>query len=197
MTDADLRDAERKLYLSYFDDGVLDFLSGLPVLMFGLGMIFDSGLFFLFTFLPLVLYLPLKQAITLPRLGFVRFTPQRRRKISAGLLVMVAAGIAAFVLVLVAWAGFQGRGLDLRGLMMEYGLLVFGAIVASGFLLMSFLFGVRRFAGYAAVVFAGWVGSSLLSAQEGLPVALAGALVSLSGLWIMARFMAGAPRYDE
>jgi hypothetical protein len=193
----ELRDVERRTYLSYFDDGLLTIVAGLPVLMFGLGMVFDSSLFFIFTWLPIILYLPIKRAITLPRLGLVRFSPQRRQKISRSLVMLLIAGILSFMIGILAFAGFEGQVIDIRSFMMEYGLLAFGGIMASAFVLIAIFFEVRRFFAYGLVVFGGWLVPHVAPIEEGITVTIAGALVTMIGLAILARFLATTPVQSE
>lgn len=194
LSETELNEAERKLYLSYHEDGVLDLIAGLPVLMFGLGMIFDATMLFILTFLPIVLYLPMKQMITLPRMGYVRFTPKRRRKNSIGMVALFIAGTLSLIMGIVAFLGFEGRGLNLRAFMLEYGQLVFGVVMAAPYALISFFFGFRKFAGYAVLVFAGWLSAFLFAIPEGIPVVLAGGLISLIGLVALVRFLADNSR---
>lgn len=197
MSESDLNETERRLYLSYFEDGVLDVVAGLPVLMFGLGMLWDASMLFILAFLPLVFFLPLKQAITLPRIGYVKFRQARRRRISRNMVVLLIAGTLSFLLGILAFWGFEGQVFDLREFMLEYGLLVFGAIMAGAFVLVSLLFEIRRFIGYAALVFGGWLTTYLVAVEEGIPVAAAGGLISLIGLVILFRFLANTPIAHE
>ena len=193
----DLNKAERKLYLSYFDDGVADLLAGLPVILFGLGMTLEMKVFFVFTFLPMILYLPLKQAITLPRMGYVKFAPERRRRISKNLIALLLVGLLALLLIFVLFQGVLGRGLDLKSMTNEYNLLVVGALMAAPYALFSILFGLMRFFGYAALILGGWFIAIYTIPYEGIPVAVAGTLISLVGMLLLARFLARTPPSSE
>jgi hypothetical protein len=195
-TQSDLHEAERGLYLSYFDDGVADVLAGLPVILFGLGMIFDTPIFFILTFLPITIYLPLKQAIMRPRTGYVKFTLERRQKISSGMILMMMAGTLTFLLGIGAFLGFEGLVLGIKTLMLEYSLLVIGAVMAAPYVMISILFGLKRFAGYAALILMGWVAAYYLVPFEGLPIAAVGGMISLIGLIILVRFLSRVPRLE-
>lgn len=189
ISESDLRDAERKNYHFYFEDGILDIIAGLPVLSFGLGMVFDATLLFIFTWLPMILYWPAKQAITLPRMGYVKFSPERQRKISKNMVLLLIAGSVFAVLGFVVTLGFEGQVFNLRDFMMKYSLLVLGAIMASAFVLISILFELRRFSGYGALVFAAWLIPFIFPIREGTPVALIGGLISMIGFGILVRFL--------
>jgi hypothetical protein len=192
-SEIDLVNGERKTYLSYFDDGIIDIVAGLPVLSFGLGMLFDADLLFVFTWLPAILFWPLKHAITSPRMGYVKFRPERRRKISKNLVLLFIAGTISLLMGVVVFLGFESQAFDLRELMLKYGLLVLGALMAGAFVLVSILFEIRRFMGYAALVFIGWLLPFLFSIGEGITVALAGGAISLIGLGILVQFLVNTP----
>ena len=189
ISESDLRNAERKNYLFYFEDGILDIIAGLPVLSFGLGMVFDATLLFIFTWLPIILYWPVKQAITLPRMGYVKFSPERQRRISKNMVLLLIDGSFFLLLGIFVALGFEGQMFNLRDFMMKYSLLILGAIMASAFLLISILFELKRFSGYGALVFAAWLTPFLFPIREGIPVALIGALISLIGVGFLVRFL--------
>jgi hypothetical protein len=197
MKQSNLKETEQKTYLSYFEDGIADIVAGLPVFSFGLGMVFDSSLFFVFTWLPIILFWPLKQAITLPRMGYVKFTPERQRKISRGMVLLLVAGTISFLLGIVAFLGVQGQLFNLREFMLQYALLIFGAVMAAAFALIAILFEVRRFFVYAVLVFGGWFTSYLLDVEPGVPVSLAGGVITLFGLGLLIRFLNKYPRPPE
>jgi len=197
MSESDLKDAERKTFLSYFEDGIADIVAGLPVLSFGLGMVFDVSLFFIFAGLPMFLFWPLKRTITIPRLGYVKFTLERQRRISRSLVLLIVAGSISLLLGIVAFLGVQGQVFNLRDFMMEYGLLVFGAVMATAFALIAIRFEVRRFFGYAALVFGGWLSASLLDIEAGIPVAIAGGAIVLIGLGLFTSFVVKHPLPSE
>jgi len=197
MSDLDLRDAERKTYLSYFEDGIVDIVAGLPILLFGLGMVFDTSLFFILTGLPIILFAPLKRAITLPRMGYVKFTPKRQRTISRSLVLLLVVGLIFLLLGIVVYLGVQGQAFNFRDFMMEYGLLLFGAVMGSAFALIAIFFEIRRFFGYAALIFGAWFLAYLLGIEAGIPVATAGLVIVLIGFGLLASFLAQHPLPSE
>ena len=197
MNESDLRETERRNYLSYFGDGILDVVAGLPVLLFGLGMLFDASVFFILTWLPIVMFWPLKQMLTVPRLGNVKFSADRQRRLSANYILLLIAGTFSLLLGIAAFLGFEGQAFDIRGFMLEYGLLVFGSVMAGAFLLIAVLFEVRRFLIYAAFVFGGWAVAFALGIEPGFPVAIAGALVTISGLIVLGQFLAVTPLPED
>jgi hypothetical protein len=179
------------------NDGIVEIIAGLPVLSFGLGMIFDASLFFILTGLPVALFLPLKRAITIPRLGYVKFSPERQRKISKSLVLMFVAGSISLLLGIAVFVGFQGEVFNFRDFMMEYGLLVFGVVMASAFALVAIFFESTRFFGYGALVFGAWLVSYLLDIEPGVPVSIAGGVIALIGVGLLVRFLVQYPLPKE
>jgi hypothetical protein len=169
-SEIDLKDVERRAYLSYFKDGIADLIAGLPILAFGLGMTFDSSTL-------MMLFWPLKHVITRPRFGYVIFSPERRRKISAGMVIMLIAGVFSLLLGVLAFLATQGQILNAREFMLEYSLLMFGVIMAGAFALVALVFQINRFFLHAIFIFAGWV--------------------SVIGLGLLARFIAQYPTVAE
>jgi hypothetical protein len=193
MSQSDLKEAERRIYLSYFNDGIADIVAGLPIFLFGLGMVFDATMFFILSWMPIIFFWPLKQAITLPRIGYVEFSPERQRRISRSLVLLIIAGTISLLLGLFVSLGFEGELFNLRDFMMEYSLLIFGAVMASAYGLIALLFDVRRFYAYGAIVFGGWLSSYLFDIEPGVPVAVAGGVVAAVGLGMFINFLIKYP----
>ncbi len=158
----DLFEAERTNYLAYFNDGLAEITAGLVVCLFGLGMTFDQDIFFIFNWMPLLFFWPLKRWITFSRMGYVKFSPNRQRKISKNFVWMFVFGVLVLLLGVVVFLGTQHDTFSIRDLMDEYGLLVFGFVMASGFFLLALLFEANRFYIYGLMVFAGWLVPILL-----------------------------------
>jgi hypothetical protein len=197
MPETDLREAERKTYLSYFDDGIADIAGGLVVLLFGLGMVFGASTLFILSWMPTILFWPLKQVITFPRIGHVKFIPERQRKISRNMILLFIAGTLSLLLGIVAVLGTEGIVFNLRDFMMEYSLLLIGVVMAMAFALIAILFEVRRFFGYALLVFGGWLSSYLLEIEPGAPVAIAGGMIAVIGIVLLVRFVNKYPVPSE
>ena len=100
----DLKELEKQIYLSYHRDGLLDFLFGLVILLFGIGMAVDTFLF-IPLMVPLILgiwYFSRKFIIT-PRMGYVDFSIGRKRKETwkAIFLILPGVGILAIITAMI------------------------------------------------------------------------------------------------
>jgi hypothetical protein len=186
---SDLQSIERRTYLAYFDDGLIELVAGLVVVVFGLGMVFDEKLFFVFTWMPVLLFWPLKRLLTFPRMGFVTFVPERRQRISHGLIRMLVAGLVALLVVSGALLLIRVDGFAARSLPATYEWLFLGTIMAVPLVLAAFFFEVARFIGYAALIFGAWLSAFLLAIEPGVPLVIAGASVLLFGLVFLTGFL--------
>ena|GEM_PF-4152315 len=77
----DLKELERKAYLSYHGDGLLDIFLGLIIVFFSVGIATDI-LFIGSIFPPLgvPVFALIKRSLTVPRIGFVHFSGERKAR---------------------------------------------------------------------------------------------------------------------
>jgi len=193
---ADFKQLERRAYLSYHQDGVIDIIVGLGMLGFGIYLAIDQLFFMLAAWLFLMAYVPLKGRITVPRFGYIEFGPvrthsQKRR----GLISMTFLVILLAFILLVGIPGVLPGGVltTLR----IYNELLFGIIFAFllfGAALMSELIRFYAYAGLAVLltVTAYWLGLPAYAYTLAL-----GGLILLSGLWMLARFLRRYPLVAE
>ena len=153
MGDAfDIDDLERKAYLAYNEDGLLDILTGFMMAFIGYYVLSEVDIPFapfLAIFGPAV-WASLKKAVTEPRIGQVKFGPGRRTRQQK--LIGVFALTVNVLLVLsflVKWDPIVGPW---QTTLYDYGVILVGSGVVS---LILFTIGhfneVSRFKGYAAV----------------------------------------------
>jgi hypothetical protein len=188
--------ADAELFRTYWDEGLLDLLAGLGVLLAGVG--WETGLGPLAVIqapLWIVLWEPLRRAIVEPRAGYVRFSTARRRRNARGLRGTVALGLGLFGLAVLATsfvdAGFAG---------LDEGRLVAGlpaAIVAMGALLTGLMTGARRFLLYAALLLVLAALTVALGRGPALPLAVGGAVVLSVGAILLSRFLRASRQFRE
>ena len=77
VEDKQFRQLERRTYLLYYQDGLVDIIIGLCVIGFAVNMLTDSSALSILAWMPVILLPGLKNRITVPRLGFARFDPKR------------------------------------------------------------------------------------------------------------------------
>jgi hypothetical protein len=191
--DKQFKQLERMAYLSYQQDGIVDLLIGWGTLAFGLNMAFDSSVWTLLAWMPILFYVPLKNKITVPRLGYVKFDLNRGgpgKKIVIFLilsfLLFMVLGIAVFLLSsrpappVIVW-------------IREYTLLFYGLVGLIGFGLAGLISGIRRLFLYAVLSLLLMGGGQLLGVEEYIPFLLLGGSILVFGAVLLTRFVRRYP----
>jgi hypothetical protein len=191
---SDLKALAQRAYLSYHQDGLIDLLIGWMAFIFGLSLSFDAPAISLLAWLPLLSYVPIKNALTVPRLGYVQFSPEygpRQRKrlgtILAGVLGLLVLIIA--LLVLAAPKALAAVG--------DNGIVNYGAVVAILLLLAGLLSRIRRLTAYGLLC----VFLAVAGATAGLPdymlFIVLGLVIMLVGAILLVRFIRKYPPAQE
>ena len=187
---SDLKTLAQRVYLSYHQDGVIDLLIGWMAFAFGLCLFFDAPAIALLAWLPLLSYIPIKNAITVPRLGYVQFGAEyglRQRKrlgaILASLLGLLVLAIA--VLVLVAPNALTGLG--------DNAILIYGVVVAILLLLAGLLSRIGRLAVYGLLCAVLAVAGALAGLPDYLLFIVLGLIILLVGAILLVCFIRKYP----
>lgn len=80
-SDSSIKKLNRKTFLAFHRDGIIDILVGLTFFGFGLWLLLDNVLFTYISFLSFGFYSYLKKTITIPRFGYVRFEEDKKQRI--------------------------------------------------------------------------------------------------------------------
>ena len=178
---------QKKVYMSYFQDGLWDAVLGLFLLGWGFAILFDLGWLPGTTFLAFFwIALGLKQKITYPRIGYARPAEHRKQKsriIIAGPVTLLL-GIMVFLMVVTG-----GMPQFLR----DYFELLFGAMLTIVIGLIGYWWGIVRWYIYAGLVFILAVFNQWLGLSFELSFVLPGGVILLYGLIIFVRFIRKYP----
>ena len=93
-TTREFNSLKQKVFLAYHQDGILDLAAGTVVFGFGLDMLTGNIVFLMLGWLAMMLYFIMKQRITVPRFGYVRFESKEKTAAKG----MVSVGIGVLVL---------------------------------------------------------------------------------------------------
>lgn len=195
----DLKEIERRTYMSYHQDGLLDVFAGVYVLGFGFGIFLDAVLDYSFgLFVPammVALLLPIwisaKRKITLPRIGFVKFGRQSQTKLMAIYIGLMSSGLAAFFAFALLRGGVWVDFLFENGLLLVG---VGGLIVCS---LFGYAMGLKRFYAYGLMAFGVLVAGHFLQLFFAYLLIALGALVIAAGLAMLVAFIKKYPIKGE
>jgi hypothetical protein len=181
---------ETRLHRGRYVDGTLDLLVGLAVLTVALDLYLGEayGLVVLAAISPLA-WRGVRRRLVEPRLGFVRFTAERRerqtsalRRLLLGLVAACIAGVACF---------FVLRGLEAPSeVRLPFGLGLAALIIGVGVGLDQ-----RRLFAYGALLAASFAAAIPMGGRDELPqtVAVAGVIITICALWRLGTFLARNP----
>jgi len=196
-----LREIEKKAYMSYHQDGLLDIVIGLYALSFGIGIIIDRLWEFGFaTIMPAIMVsivLPIwihaKKKITMPRIGFVKFGARGSNKLFALFLGLSIAGLGVFVLFGVFMAAGQSGRPFWFEMLFQYGMIWIGlgsAVIGS---LFAYTMGLKRLHGYGWLTFALFASGYFLRIPFEYLLLTIGIVIIASGAALMAQFIRRYP----
>jgi len=184
----DLKSLENKLFLSYFEDGIVDLLIGVMFIFDGLLMLTENtkfvGLAIIFT----LLISPFKKKFIIPRIGFVKFRVTREHKIKKSMFVLLIAGILAFNIVLYFLTA-KGNSNFLQ----DYAFIFLGMFMAMPPLFGAFFTGVKRFYLYAVLIFLVFFHENFTHSTAPIDFMIFGAVLSGFGLFYLVKFLQKYP----
>jgi hypothetical protein len=126
-----LDELEEKTYQSRFDDGLLDLLIGFGVLGFAIGILMGEPMITILSpAIAPILWKSLQEKITIPRMGYVRFSAERRKKERRGMWDLRIVLFASLLLGAGAWFALERGGGSLNLADVELGIAPVGVIVA-------------------------------------------------------------------
>jgi len=198
MNTQDFTSLKRKVFLSYHQDGILDLVAGSVVLGFGLNMLTDNVVFLMFGWLAMMLYMLIKQRITIPRFGYVRFESKDETTKKAWVSVGVGVLLVLFFLVLNIYISRMPTSPETDAWIHRYHMvplstILFGlpALVAASFL------GLKRFYLYALLaaglpLFGAW-----LNIETYIPIVATGSIILAFGTVLLVAFLQKYPLNSE
>jgi len=189
---------EQRAYMSYHEDGLLDLLVGLGVLLAGLTMLVDSD--FPLAALWVVVWVPMwmsaKKWVTARRLPDVEVPKEHLAgMMRAGVFIVLMLVLALLAGMVVLWgrsAGSVPAGF-LEGVR-EYVMVVLGVTGAFVMGVAAWLSGLGRLYAYAMLTAVAFVGGYLLHAPIGLAVTVVASIIMLWGAGMLVRFVRKYPK---
>jgi hypothetical protein len=200
----DLNGIEKTSFkLAAYGDGTTDLSMGLVFLLLGaypltrelLGPAWNMLFFLVFGGLIVAAQYLVRTRLGPSRIGLVKFGPRVKNRLRVALLITVSLAlimIAAWALAARGW--FASTPLWLN----SYGF----EILVSFIVLMimwgiAYALGLRRYYFYGLLLAAGFPIQAATSLYDGLPWLVAGGIIFLIGLYLLARFLKQYPPLDE
>jgi len=191
-----LKKIEKKNYMFYHQDGLIDLLLGIGILFailcFAIEMIWLAGAFVI---LAVPLYTNVKQKITAPRLGLVKFGQKGQHKTLFILLIIIGNIFLLFFLGL-----FLNRDNIPQWItenLTTYPSLIIGGIACLLTLLTALISGIKRFYLYGAAILLSFVIGQIISIELFITSAIIGILFLLIGIIKLIHFILKYPLPKE
>ena len=193
LEDINLKEIQRKVYMSFFQDGIWDIFLGLFILGWGITILTEA------VYLPGISFIGLyfaiwgvKKWITYPRIGYVRFSSTSRRRITARFVILGVVVLLAGMMVGVLW----GIGTRPQWLV-DYFPLIFNGMLAAIVCLVAYWARANRFYLYAVLIFLGAVFHLWLGIRWEFGFIGAGSIIVLIGVGILISFLRKYPKMAE
>ncbi len=185
-----LKEAERRAWTLYFEDGLWDIFLGLLFLGGGLRGLTDSLWFYFLILAGILVFVLGRKYITLPRVGEIKFGPIRERRRRTLLILITVSVLLTFSLLLLPALGIVSPG-PMAGL-------VFAAAVPLIFMYMAYLMDFKRLYGYALMVGFIMTITEMVGREAGYWAQVVGGLIALIiGLWHLVSFVRKYPLPDN
>lgn len=182
--DGDLKQFEKRAYLSFFRDGLWDICLGLFLIGWGAGLLWDQAAFSGIWFVGLYfLVLGIKRRWIMPRAGYVKMdtTVQRRR---AGFVLVFGV-----LLMLGLFIGFMFSTGSRPDWLSDYFPLLFSFVIAVPVAFVGVWFMVRRFYVYALLVVAGGAVTVWTDVPWEPTFFVSGGITLLAGVALLVTFL--------
>ena len=193
----DFKELANRAYMAYHQDGIIDILLGAGIVGFGMQMLFDSSAFMILTWMPFLFYMPLKNHITAPRFGYVRFTGEQEERTRNTRLILIGLLTFTMFLGLFLFMAYGRVAPEIRDFIGQNTMLLLGGLAALILAVAGAATGLKRLYIYAALTLLFNAAGTFLPIHEGVTTVLLGLVIMISGFWLLARFLRAYPLPEE
>ena len=198
MSTQDFSPLKRKIYLAYHQDGILDLVAGSVVLGFGLNMLTDNIVFLMIGWMAIMLYFLIKQRVTIPRFGYVRFESQKKTVHKAWISVGIGVLLVAFFLTLNIFVSRQPASPETRAWIQRYHMVPLSAMLFGlPALAAAIILGLKRFYLYAFLAVGLPLLGALVNIETYIPIVTTGAIMVAYGAFLLVTFLQKYPLKAE
>jgi hypothetical protein len=192
----DLKALERKAYTSYHQDGIFDIFLGLAIITFGITLLplLEESMFYLYGGIFITWFISYgiaKKSITVPRMGYVEFSPSRRYRLVFLFSFLVIVNVAIFAIM--------AFGLSAAAIVFinQYGLLIVATAGGGLFAVFGWATQIYRLLGYGAVTFLAFSTAHLFVLPITYPIITLGLVIAGFGFVLLYRFLRKYPKVRE
>jgi hypothetical protein len=194
-----LREVEKRTYMSYHQDGLLDIFVGVYILLFALGILLmtvtDFSTWFVIpAIFPAIMgpiWISAKKRITMPRIGYVKFGSKGANKLMAIFIGLMVAGLGVFMVF--TFASSQGWALTLKDLIISNGMIIIGIGAASISSLFAYTMGLKRLYAYGLLTLALFITGHFITIPFGYFLLTIGLVIFINGFVLLMQFIRKYP----
>jgi hypothetical protein len=194
-----LREVEKRTYMAYHQDGLLDIFVGVYVLLFGSGISFmtmtEFSTWFLipaiFPALMVPIWVSAKKQITMPRIGYVKFGSRGVNKLMAVFIGLMVAGLGAFMVF--SFSSSQDWALTLRNLIISNGMIIIGISAAAMSSLFGYTMGLNRLHAYGILTLVLFLAGHFIVIPFGYILLAVGLVITINGFVLLTQFIRKFP----
>jgi hypothetical protein len=196
-----LREVEKKTYMSYHQDGLLDIFVGIDVLLFGMGILLltmtDFSTWFIlpaiFPAIMIPIWISAKKRVTMPRIGYVKFGVRGANKMMAIFLGLAVAGLGVFMVFGLGASMGEGWALTLRDILISNSMIIIGIGALTISSLFAYTMGLKRLYGYGLLIFVLFFTGYFIAIPFGYFLVTIGLVIIVSGSVLLMRFIRKYP----
>lgn len=191
QTNVDLQQIKKKVYMSYFQDGLWDILLGIYLMGWGLSIWQDlvavmGGMWVVIYFAVLAI----KRAVVYPRSGYIKLNESRKQ-----MMRLVIMGAVVFLLGLTVFGAFvfnsRPAWLD------KYFMFLLITMLVVVITTMGYWWRVTRWYVFAAILFIGAAAQQWLNMPVELGFFIPGGIIAVYGIGLFIIFMRKYPKSDR
>jgi hypothetical protein len=188
---------KQKMLLIFHNDGVLDLVSGIALLLLTVVFAFDSGAFIGLIAIPLVFYIPLKEKISIPRMGLVRFESETKTRQKLILVLMIGVFFLLGFVFLFFLIG--DRSNSVLEFLWTQEIIIFGLLLGFALLAVARFMNNRRFYFYALLAILLMLVARFTGLKVWIALLILASVIETFGVYYLVRFTQAYPisREDE
>ncbi|MBE0688191.1 MAG: hypothetical protein IH585_19520, partial [Anaerolineaceae bacterium] len=140
MNSKDFSALKQKAFTAYHQDGILDLVYAVVLLGFGTFMLTDNAVFLALGAIIAALYIPIKQQLTVPRFGFVRFESEKKSLTKAWILMGIGVLVLLIVFIARYFVGDTSASPEMQALKQQYHMVPLAGLLFGIPALFAFLY---------------------------------------------------------
>jgi len=188
----------RKVYLTYHKDGILDLVAGTVIAGFGINMLTGNIVFLMAGWFAMMMYVFLKNRITVPRFGYVRFESEKSSFRKGLLSVVIGVLVVFFFFALNFFVSKQPVSPEIQAWIKRYHMvplstMIFGLPALVG----AMYFGQKRFYLYALLASGLPLLGAWLNIETYIPILTTGLVILVFGIILLTSFLKKYPLNPE